>query len=401
MKSLVQTFFLFAVLIAGIELFWSSSSPDQRVRWLQLIPAPGLADIVETKQTRPVLPQLMAIIANPGQSMVTSPQANDPSDLTITDATAVADKQVSPFGHFVHRQQRCIKPPTQKISEVDPQAIYRWTDANGRVHFGDKAKNGSQAKDMSKTYGRRTQGVKLSLEYPGWDGDTTLASALQKEASLMYRILTKYIPRSEWRQINLNLVIFPGQQAFEDYKHQQKANAGWMAYYDGRKNQAYFARQQSAELTMRLARHEMTHAMMLGMLGTTPIWISEGIAQYLERLRWQMSSAQVDADQLAYQQLSEAGVAGFVQVAGMEHQEFNGYSQDENYGRASAMVHFMLGHRDGQYWMKETLGYFAINPCGQYDVGRFFNQAYPGGLAGVSRKYQQWLQSGKFKAHYY
>jgi len=405
MKTIVQTIFLFAVVMAATELFWISSSPQQRVTWLQAIPAPGLETVVETKEAQPIIPQLMNLLLHPPAAVVVVQQApetqveSQQSKPAYPTVQEVMERVANGIVHFNHVQPQCIKPPTQEISEVDNQAIYRWTDANGRVHFGDKAKS-QRAQDMSKAYGRRTQGVKLTIEYPGWQGDRQLDADLHKESALMYRILTKYIPRHEWRQINLNLVIFPDQASFEVYKREKQANAGWMAYYDGRANQAYMARQDNHKMTMRIARHEMTHAMMLGMLGTTPIWISEGMAQYLERLEWQMSSAQVAADDYVYKQLPSQS-SSFYRTANMDHYEFNGGDQQANYNSASAMMHFLLGHREGQSWVKEVLGYFAINPCGEYNAGRFFNQGYPQGLAGVSKRYKQWLEGQEFRTHYY
>ena len=404
MKTLVQTVFLFAVVIAAAELFWTSSSPEQRVMWLKAIPAPGLETVVETEETQPIIPQLINLLRNPPATVVvvqdtTEAPTSQSSEPEYAIVEEILERVANGIVHLNHVQPQCIKPPTQEISEVDTQSIYRWTDANGRVHFGDKAKN-KRAQDMSKTYGRRTQGVKLTIEYPGWQGDSQLDADLHKESALMYRILTKYIPRHEWRQINLNLVIFPDQPAFEEYKREKQANAGWMAYYDGRTNQAYMARQANHKMTMRIARHEMTHAMMLGMLGSTPIWISEGMAQYLERLDWQMSSAQVAPDEYVYKQLPSHS-SSFYRTANMDHYEFNGQNQEANYNNSSAMMHFLLGHREGQNWVKEVLGYFAINPCGEYNAGRFFNQGYPKGLAGVTEKYQQWLEGKEFRTHYY
>ncbi|WP_420591656.1 DUF4124 domain-containing protein [Bacterioplanoides sp.] len=404
MKAIVQIFFTFAIAIAATELFWTSSSPDQRVRWLKALPAPGLETIVVTETTQPILPQLLNILANPGQQkIIVTEKVTSKEQPNVSKSQVVPQKKNANslnLAHYIHARQRCVKPPTQEITAVEKQSIYRWTDANGRVHFGDKAKS-QRAEDMSKTYGRRTQGVKLNIQYIGWEGDRTLSADLKKQASLMYRILTQYIPRHEWRQINLNLMIFPSQPAFEDYKTEQGANAGWMAYYDGRNNQAYLARQANHEMTMRIARHEMTHAMMVGMLGTTPIWISEGLAQYLERLDWQMSAAQVKVDQYVFDRLANQASGGFAHVADLEHYEFNNGDQENNYHRSSAMMHFLLGHREGQFWVKEALGYFAINPCGPYDAKRFFNQSYPGGIAGASQQYSQWLEAREYRTHYY
>ncbi|KZZ45375.1 MAG: DUF4124 domain-containing protein [Saccharospirillaceae bacterium] len=404
MKSLFQIFFTFAIAIAATELFWISSSPDQRVRWLRVLPAPGLETLVVTETTQPILPQLLNILANPVQQRVIATEKRvSPEQFRLTKHQSVPqNKNTNSLtrAHYSHVRQHCVKPPTQDITAVEKQSIYRWTDANGRVHFGDKAKS-QRAEDMSKAYGRRTQGVKLNIQYMGWEGDRALSAELKKQASLMYRILTQYIPRHEWRQINLNLMIFPSQARFEHYKTEQGANAGWMAYYDGQNNQAYLARQANHEMTMRIARHEITHAMMVGMLGTTPIWISEGLAQYLERLDWHMSAALVKVDQSVFDRLASHNSGGFARVAELSHFEFNNIDQADNYHQSSAMMHFLLGHRAGQFWVKEVLGYFAINPCGPYDAERFFNQSYPGGIAGASQQYSQWLQAREYRTHYY
>lgn len=405
-NRLFSVVFSLLLLVSTIELFWYNSTPEQRKHWLEISPRPWLADYLELQKTNFIIPQLFQLIQNPPHTIVVSEdvvKTPEPSPQTV-----VSKEQESVFTPGIksaaHHSGKCVKPPTQKITDVDPQAIYRWKDENGQVHFGDNynKKTRQQTQDLSKTYGRQTQGIKLTLDFKGWQGDSRLESELHKEASLMYRILTRYIPKEQWRQINLNLVIFRNQAAFEGYKQQQQANAGWVAYYDGRRNQAFMAMQPNHQSTMRIARHEMTHAMMLGMLGSTPIWISEGLAQYIERLRWQLSSAQIEVDQAAFEQLPEHSAAyQFSAMAAMSHQQFNGENQQQHYAQSAAMMHFLLGHREGQQWLKTTLGYFAQNPCGSYQANAAFQQSYPGGLAAAGQKYQRWLAEKAYRTHYY
>lgn len=414
------------LIIVATELFWYNSTPEQRRYWLEISPRPWLADYLELQQSQFITPQLLELILTPPSVTATSEAVTERDTINTSAASNPVHNRLIPsnvnhkqpetaeenpdkhaFANrtFVntgwHPSSQCVKPPTQKITDVKPQSIYRWTDENGRVHFGERSQS-DNAHNLSKTYGRQTQGIKLTLEFQGWQGNSQLESELHKEASLLYRILTRYIPKAQWRQINLNLVIFRNQAAFEAYKQQQQANAGWVAYYDGRRNQAFLAVQPNHQTTMRIARHEMTHAMMLGMLGSTPIWISEGVAQYLEQLSWQLSSAQIEADQYAFEQLSaDAAPYQFKTMVGMSHRQFNGENQQQNYTQSAAMMHFLLGHKAGQQWLRKTLGYFAQNPCGAYDAPRFFAQAYPGGLAAAAQGYQQWLSGAEFRTHYY
>jgi len=411
MKSLLRimltTLFVTFIAALALELFWLNSTPEQRQHWLSLSPQP-----LGIKPNGWLLPQLFnahttaSVTAAPGVASERAPgryeswsdTAPAASSSSAAPAKSLADSM--PTGYRNHGGAECVRPPTQDIRDVERGAVYRWTDSEGKVHFGDRPQQ-SGAEDLSKKYAAATQGVRLVMEYPGWAGDAQLEFQLRREADLLYRVLTRFIPQKAWRQINLNLVLFASQSAFDEFRQQQGANSGWMAYYSGGHNQAYLARQQRDEWTLRIARHEMTHAMMTGMLGTTPIWLSEGMAQYLEGLQWQMNAGQIKADAAGFNRLSAQGLTGFSELAGRRHAEFNGMAQDENYARAAAMVFFLIDHDDGKRWLRQTLVHYAQHPCAPFIPSQFFNQAYPGGLAAVNGRYARWLQDGHFTTHYY
>ncbi|MCD8523205.1 MAG: DUF4124 domain-containing protein [Saccharospirillaceae bacterium] len=412
MKSLLRimasTLFFILMAALALELFWLNSTPEQRQHWLSVSPQP-----LTIKPNGWLLPQLFnppaaMVVINPAAVMADDAHARtdtrtDTTPAALSDRAEVASHLTDsmPGSYRNHSSELCVRPPTQDIHDVERSAVYRWTDSEGNVHFGDRPQQQNVAEDLSKQYAAATQGVRLFMEYPGWAGDAQLEFQLRREADLLYRVLTRFIPQSAWRQINLNLVLFASQDAFDEFRQQQGANRGWMAYYSGGQNQAYLARQNRDEWTLSIARHEMTHAMMTGMLGTTPVWLSEGMAQYLERLQWQMNSAQVKADHDGFRQLAVRGLTGFSELADRQHAEFNGMAQESNYVRAAAMVFFLLDHDDGKRWLRQTLGHYAQHPCAPFVAERFFNQAYPGGLAAVNERYTRWLQEGHFTTHYY
>ena len=389
MKTVLkQTVYWLILLLVVSEAAWFVAQPDRRQDWLQQLPGDSLAARINPAG-RWLWPQVIALLTD----AALMPGA-------VMDSAGSLPGVHAALPQWLNATAPCIKPPTQDITAVQSAAVYRWTDDNGRVHFGDKTQR-ADADDLSKRYARQTQGIKLTLDYRGWDGDTSLSAALQKESQLLYRILTRYIPKAYWRQINLNLVVFASQPAFEQFKVRQGKDAGWYAYYDGNQNQAFLAAQPQQQATLRVARHEMAHAMMLGMLGSTPIWISEGMAQYLERLQWQLSSASIAADRGAFAPLAQQGEEYFRQLVTISHRDFNASQQTLHYQHAAAMVHFLLGHAEGQQWFSRTLAYFATTPCAPYQPERLFAADYPAGLDGAAQAYQQWLMAGKYRTHYY
>ncbi|ASP38973.1 hypothetical protein CHH28_09900 [Bacterioplanes sanyensis] len=393
-KWLLQLFngvLLAAVLLIALELFWLSSSVEQRQFIAQRLSLP-----LDPQQT-PLLPQWL-LPALPPTEHTASSQANTAEPvMSIQERVSQVVRRAAPVTDV------CIKPPSQPLAETEKPAVYRWTDEHGKVHFGDQPKRAGDAQDLSDRYQQQGKGVRVTFEFPGWRGDAELTHQLRKQAELLHRVLIRFIEPAYWRQINLNLVVFHSQAAFDQYRDQQGHNDGWAAYYDGRENRAFLARQSGEhglQHTLQVARHEMTHAMMMGMLGSTPIWLSEGVAQYLERLQWQLSSARIEPPLAELQQLQASGQDDFAQLLDVTHEDFNAEQQNENYQQSAAMTFFLFDHDEGKRWITHTLTSFARQPCRPLPAEQAFS-AYPGGLAAVRQAYRQWLQAGRFNSHYY
>ncbi len=385
--QLINGVLLAAVVLVALEMFWRGSSIEQRQQYLQQWPL----------RLNPEVSALLPQVLWPAEFSAPTSPTGEPV-MTMHERVVDVQRRVR---SLTHGGDVCVKPPTRAMDEVETGAVYRWTDANGKVHFGDKPQQ--QAEDLTKRYGQQTAGVRVTFDYRGWQGEPTLTHELRKQAELLHRVLTRYLEPDYWRQIDLNLTVFASQEAFDQHRDQQGHHGEWAAYYDGRENRAFLARQNGPdgmENTLRIARHEMTHAMMTGMLGSTPTWLAEGMAQYLERLQWQLSSAQVAPPLQAIGQLKQTGAPRFDALLDVRHDVFNGSEQQGNYQQSAAMLHFLLSHDAGRQWLKQTLTGFARQPCRPLPAATAF-QRYPGGLRAVNQGYQDWLQAGRFNSHYY
>jgi len=133
-------------------------------------------------------------------------------------------------------------------------------------------------------------------------------------------------------------------------------------------------------------------------LGRLPVWLNEGLAEYMESFRWQMNAAIAEPNTGGYQQLMHTDLRLLVNT---DRREFYGDGHELNYRQAAASVYFLLDHQAGREWMKGTFKRFAENPCGQQFARNLFADYYPGGLDVAAQSWKSWLKKGKFPSHRY
>lgn len=294
----------------------------------------------------------------------------------------------------------CVKP--DQIQPPKPKArsggVYKWVDEHGKVHFGDKPTD--TAEDLTQHYQTRRSGMELVMDYPNWVGSKSVEADLQKEAELMYRIFTRFIPKEHHRPVSLNITLFEDNSAYTAYRDNQGISAMTGAFYRAEEHRIYMPMLISDAATRAVARHEMTHAMTIAMLGTLPIWLMEGIAEYMQRLHWNMSAATVPVDHQAMRQAKGGKPSDLRQLTGMTHQRFYASNRYGNYARASLLVHFLIDHTEGQSWLKQTLASYATDPCHRFQPDHAF-ATYSGGVEALSASFDRWLDAREHLPHRY
>ena len=392
---------LLVLLLLSLEVAWRLMTLGQRNHILHQIPAVWL-------EYFPVSPTQGSLFQFVGPRIVIPerPLSDDFPPPAEPDAVDLS-RQISVYwpggnGPVVHGNgDVCLKPDSIEVPEVKPPktGVYKWVDEHGKVHFGDKPTSTSE--DLSKQYRVSDSGMTVKLEYPDWDGSKTVAADLQKEAELMHRIFTKFVPKQHRRRVDLNITLFKNRQSFARYRTEQGIPRSTGAFYRGEEHRIYMPMLDSDSATRSVARHEMTHAMTVAMLGSLPIWLMEGIAEYMGRLKWHMSVATVPMDTWSMRQLDSTKPMSLEQLTSMTHQQFYSLDKQKNYAKASLLVHFLMEHNDGKTWLKHTLAGFANEPCQAFDPAVAFGHHYPGGLAGLSQRFEKWMDAREHFPHRY
>mgnify|MGYP002700072636 FL=1 len=415
MKSLSRILFMLFAFFLVIEVVWFSCESFQRQQLLEALGRDDLAREIQLDPYYPIMPQLWLMrledhnraIEEAQQERAENSQTNSSSDKSSKEASPISlEEQVAGWqssGKHYAAKMLCRKPKTQNLNNVNKQKIYKWVDAEGRTHFGEKPAlandaSNKETEDLSKQYEALQQEVKLSIEYPNWAGDSLIESEIKKQGKMVHKVLSHYVPKSHLRQVNLKIILFKNVAEFEAHRDEQKGNAQWGAYYSSASNSIYLPRYQNIEQTMAIARHEMTHAMLAGMLGPVPVWINEGLAEYMESFSWRINIAVAEPRVSEYGQLKGASME---QLANTEHQDFYGSDQKMNYLQAAASMYFLLDHQAGRLWLKRSFAFYAENPCHKASIDQLFGQNYPDGIDGASRNFNAWLIKGKFPSHRY
>jgi hypothetical protein len=415
MKSLSRILFMLLAFFVLIEVVWFSCEPFQRQQLLEAIGRDDLAREVQLDPYYPLLSQLSELRLKDHDRVLEETQQEHEakqgfkrekfqSQLELDDNNKIDDDD-QPFnwqstGQHSAAKMLCRKPKTQDLGNVNKQKIYKWVDEKGRTHFGEKpnAANENKAKDLTKQYEALQQAVKFSIEYPSWTGDIVLQSKIQKQGKLVHKVLSYYVPKIYQRQINLKIILFKNVKEFQVQREKQQANAQWGAYYSWANNTIYLPRYPDIEHTMAIARHEMTHAILAGMLGPVPVWMNEGLAEYMESFSWQMNAAVAKPRVSQYGRLKGANMAHLVNA---ERKDFYGADQKMNYLQASASMYFLLDHQAGRDWLKRSFIFYGQNPCNIASAEQLFSQNYPGGIEAASRNFNMWLGKENFASHRY
>lgn len=417
MKSLSRILFMLSAFFVLTEVVWFSCEPFQRQQFLEALGRDDLARELQLDPYYPLLTQLYQLRLEDHDRALEELQQEHEAEQKLKrekfqqlehsdqkqDGQREEHEQVFDWqstGQHYAAKMLCRKPKTQDLDHVKKQKIFKWVDENGRTHFGEKPnlENESAAQDLSQQYQALQQAVQLSIEYPNWAGDSLIESEIKKQGKLVHKVLSHYVPKIYQRQINLKIILFKDVTDFEAQREKQQANVQWGAYYSSANNSIYLPRYPTNEQTMAIARHEMTHAMLAGMLGPVPVWINEGLAEYMESFRWQMNVviAQPRVDQ--YGRLQGASMK---QLANTEHKDFYGADSQMNYLQAVASIYFLLDHQAGREWLKRSFAFYGQNPCRKASAEQLFSQNYPGGIDSASRNFNAWLNKGKFATHRY
>ena len=172
--------------------------------------------------------------------------------------------------------------------------IYRWVDAQGKVHFGDRPPSTQKTEklDIDIQNNWKPFDIKVYFQHQLLSGSSSQidVSRIQKDVNLVYRFFDEILYFDFYKQLPVTIKIFPDVSSYQAYLLQitGRSFGGTKGIYLGKHHEiAVYLHAESIggiESTHQTIKHEVSHAILHSLARLVPHWLHEGLAEQMETL---------------------------------------------------------------------------------------------------------------------
>ncbi|AOT10443.1 DUF1570 domain-containing protein [Pseudoalteromonas luteoviolacea] len=255
--------------------------------------------------------------------------------------------------------------------------IYTWVDSKGIRNYSDKKP--SQGAETYQPRSGRTLDY-FELEISGEAISNQFRNKLKTKLKSVFRGYTSILGLSAMRKVKLKIVVLPSRAAYErTVKSFGGDPSGNVGVYFGIRNTALLE-QRSYQQTMRTAIHEAVHAINQAVIGFSPRWLNEGLAEYFESIDVSMQVGKVSSfEHVSRKGFLQGQVMSPLQLFGAEAQ-WRAFKPDILYRSSWAFMHFLMSSDKGRMGLKQLMLLEQSEPCsslGSDKVLSVFTNHYP------------------------
>ncbi|NEV64299.1 DUF1570 domain-containing protein [Thiorhodococcus minor] len=398
-----RVFKVFVLILLSTILAWLISTNDQRLGYLAAL---GRTDLTERLAGQELIlsgpgfeyslirfpPKPVPMPQAPRRVLAAEPGSPpEPERMDRTTPTS-APRDHADIG------RPCLALPVLHPSRKQAHKIYRWTDASGKVIFSDRRPAADSADVVGQTADGGVGMFSAEYSFVGHTPDPAFRLALAANVNGVFQFLAESIGEPELEPLHVRLTIIEGAQRFIAYRETQAHNLATVTgFYSFLSNEAV-VRWMGAETSMAVARHEITHLALGNWLGNVPLWLNEGLAEFVERLSFRQSYATASAPLLQMAEVAGRLEAGRLPSLGdflaMNRDDWNRIGDDIAYGYAWSLAHFLMERPERRRLIGSYLGAIAEHRCRGFDAVATLEATYPGGLAALEADWSSWLRSG-------
>lgn len=283
-------------------------------------------------------------------------------------------------------------------------AVYRWTDAQGQVHFSDKPQVQNAEQVQVKTQASSWQPLNIEVIQQGTLKGQEQAldvAKIQRDVNNVYRFYTNVIYFDFYRQVPVKIHLLPDRSEYLKFVRQQMgadASHSLGIYIPALHEIAVYLhepRYGGIDSTYATIRHEASHAILHSLADILPSWLNEGMSEQMETLHLDNNQLVVTAHAGNRRQVSRVGknrdILAMTEV--QNHQwrhdnEQNGINQ----GLSGQLVYMLLSTTYGRSLVTRLLQDYkrGVNVRSYY----LLDEHYIGGARALNIHWQQWLADG-------
>ncbi|WP_152087828.1 hypothetical protein [Pseudoalteromonas sp. A25] len=204
--------------------------------------------------------------------------------------------------------------------------------------------------------------------------------------SMVHDMYSQLLPNSQGKTVTLNLIVLSDRTQYEDYtsRYGFDPRTSQGVFFHG--SNSAFVEFKNDKQVIKTAIHEAIHAMNLRLIGLTPRWLNEGMAQLF-------SSIEMQNGELVFAVEKKALSLESHDIYSLLASESQWESIDTNklYYSGWSWLRFMMGDEQGAKTMAHLLRLESSNPCNVLSADETY-QLLQGAFPTFEQAFYDWQQ---------
>lgn len=280
--------------------------------------------------------------------------------------------------------------------------IYRYTDENGVVHFGDR-----------KIHGRQQEAVQVRGSASDWqryqidivtEGGVVLTDAererIEADVNHVYRFFDDVLYFDLFRTVPVNILILPDAASYRRYLSQHidgRVPPSYGVYIGATHQIVVYIRDEDRDATFRTISHETGHAVLASLANYMPAWLNEGLAEQMEMLERQGDDlvilAHPDNTDIVNVLRDRRLLPNVEDFLAMQSRDWRNHYVDRGYSlqaQTGEFVYFLLSTATGRSFLTRLLHQYKR---GDRTLAAYLvDEHYVGGMRVMQDNWALWLQ---------
>ncbi|WP_440876159.1 hypothetical protein [Thalassotalea sp. PLHSN55] len=264
----------------------------------------------------------------------------------------------------------CKDTSLGKIKYKKVGQVYTWVDDKGIANFSSTPPKNDDFTLLNyageKVFDYFTLNLNLNAENVPYDFHQKLTLKLNK----LFEVYGQLVDSSSLKKVDIKLNIFTSKHAFNQIKakHNMSDSDNTLGFYSHATNQAFLLLTNHAT-TMRTATHEAAHAINRAIIGYSPRWLNEGLAEYSEyiEVKGQISKVYPNQNWTNNGLLSEQ-VLPLEQLLTATNHDWNSKLKNKLYATSWAFIYFMMDNPQRKNMLAKVIQLEQQNLCDINDI---------------------------------
>jgi hypothetical protein len=296
--------------------------------------------------------------------------------------------------HTANDHKICNRPPTKLRTDIGTSLAYKWVDDEGQTHLSDTPPSGHIASVIDMTTGSKRD-FTYEIEAEGITLPISFQGQISAGSKRIYDTWHFFLGQEKLRQSHIKLSVIGGPERFNAFRENSWPGSKPVnGFYSNSKNQAFvkydLARPEQAT---RTSLHEISHLITASHLGTTPPWLTEGLAEYFETMEVSGQGGTIHPNKAHLKLLKKRRLPKLHDFLDIDRSQWIGPLRDINYATAWSLMYFLMQGDPGMYAMQEVVQQAHVNFCKPFSASAALNAAYPGGLQRLESDWRNWLRN--------